>query len=803
MQKTYNYTAQAIGPRGFSVYLAFADTENGDGFSREQLNKRFISFVIATEEPPQSSFTKWTQHIGDSAYELALKSGFIGTEAEWLTSLNGASHWSQIDGIPTSFQPKGHDHNTLYNTKSEVDQKIADSKAASDLAITTSESTLNTRITTEVATLNASLDGKIGGLKTELEESISNTSTTINNRITAEVSTLNSEVSTLKGIVDGKANTGHTHLEYETIANVETKVNSARSYTDNSVLALKNSVDSQVSTAQATLNARITSEVAALNTSISGKANQVHQHDQYDTIVSVDGKINGLKTYVNTEVANARAYTDTKSQSLKTDMDSLSLTITSQLDRKQKKIVSSVTQPLTPANDDIWIDTSVAPYQIKTWNGTTWVSVGYSGVVVPLILNGLGVTSATHPLVVKNASGVEILKASDDGVVTANVRIKDWNGLQLSEVSLGSSLNNEFAVRHKNGATLMAASLTQFSSFSLTANTTKVVASKDLDVNGKLVANAVTVKSLGINGITTAEQNVLPKDPNILVFNSERNRHEFFDSVSNTWRVVGIAQSETDARYVRKSGDTITGVLNIVGTGTTDGTKPLSIKNSAGVEKVYVTDGGAIYADRFNGFRIDQASTVNTIARRDWKGYLEAEGITLHLGIISGPEGGTEFRAQDVYTGTWSWRDIKVKNIASESVIEFRTLDKTEYQGIESLTSRLRGHTTAQRDAIVAPKPGLQIYNTTTKQHEFFNGVAWIHYGITQSENDGRYLRLTGGNVTGKLGVGIPSPVSKVHVKGGDIEVDDFSTGVILRSPDGTRWRLVIDNTGAINSQKA
>jgi hypothetical protein len=474
------------------------------------------------------------------------------------------------------------------------------------------------------------------------------------------------------------------------------------------------------------------------------------------------------------------------------------VTDTSHLERK---VTRSSTPPETPQLDDFWLDKSQTPFVLKVWDGSKWEAM--TGVKIPLSLTGLGSTSATNSLIIKNSSGNDVLKVSDDGYTTANIKIRDWNGLQLSDVSLTSTLNNEFVVRHKNGTNLLFASLSQFSSFSLTANATKVIASKDLDVNGKLVANGVTINSLSINGITTAEQNALPKDPNILVFNSERNRHEFFDSVSNTWRVVGIAQSDTDTRYVRKSGDTITGVLNIAGTGTTDATKPLSIKNSAGVEKVYVTDGGAIYADRFNGFRIDQASTINTIARRDWKGYLEAEGITLHLGIISGPEGGSEFRAQDVYTGVWSWRDIKVKNIASENVIEFRTLDKTEYQGIESLTSRLRGHTTAQRDAIVAPKPGLQIYNTTTKQHEFFNGVAWIHYGITQSETDVRYLRLTGGNITGKVGVGIPSPVSKVHVKGGDIEVDDFSTGVILRSPDGTRWRLVIDNTGAINSQRA
>jgi len=33
--------------------------------------------------------------------------------------------------------------------------------------------------------------------------------------------------------------------------------------------------------------------------------------------------------------------------------------------------------------------------------------------------------------------------------------------------------------------------------------------------------------------------------------------------------------------------------------------------------------------------------------------------------------------------------------------------------------------TTAQRDAIAGPAAGLLIFNTTTNQHEFFNGTAW------------------------------------------------------------------------------
>lgn len=48
------------------------------------------------------------------------------------------------------------------------------------------------------------------------------------------------------------------------------------------------------------------------------------------------------------------------------------------------------------------------------------------------------------------------------------------------------------------------------------------------------------------------------------------------------------------------------------------------------------------------------------------------------------------------------------------------------------------------------------------------------------------------------LGIGTTSPVSKLEVDGGDIEVDDSASGLILRSPDGTRYRITVANGGTL-----
>ena len=50
-----------------------------------------------------------------------------------------------------------------------------------------------------------------------------------------------------------------------------------------------------------------------------------------------------------------------------------------------------------------------------------------------------------------------------------------------------------------------------------------------------------------------------------------------------------------------------------------------------------------------------------------------------------------------------------------------------------------------------------------------------------------------------KMGIGTSAPSSKLEVDGGDIEVDDSASGLILRSPDGTRYRVTVANGGTLN----
>ena len=50
------------------------------------------------------------------------------------------------------------------------------------------------------------------------------------------------------------------------------------------------------------------------------------------------------------------------------------------------------------------------------------------------------------------------------------------------------------------------------------------------------------------------------------------------------------------------------------------------------------------------------------------------------------------------------------------------------------------------------------------------------------------------------VGINTTSPVSRLHVNGGDVEVDDSTSGLILKSPNGTRYRIKVDNSGNLTT---
>lgn len=88
---------------------------------------------------------------GYSAYQIAVINGFVGTEEEWLESLqgrDGVTEWNDIDNKPLVFPPEEHDHNTLYYTKEETDSStpVVVKGIVSDIAVTDEDRITNSDI---------------------------------------------------------------------------------------------------------------------------------------------------------------------------------------------------------------------------------------------------------------------------------------------------------------------------------------------------------------------------------------------------------------------------------------------------------------------------------------------------------------------------------------------------------------------------------------------------------------------------------------------------------------------------------
>ncbi|MEM9823656.1 MAG: hypothetical protein AAF985_21400, partial [Bacteroidota bacterium] len=53
-------------------------------------------------------------------------------------------------------------------------------------------------------------------------------------------------------------------------------------------------------------------------------------------------------------------------------------------------------------------------------------------------------------------------------------------------------------------------------------------------------------------------------------------------------------------------------------------------------------------------------------------------------------------------------------------------------------------------------------------------------------------------NISGNIGINETDPKSKLHIKEGDVYIEEVSSGIIMKSPNGLCWRITINDNGEL-----
>ena len=80
-------------------YSSFDEAEQGQSLIAEITFENGIKYRNTQHDGAWGNWMLFDGGAGKSAYQLALENGFVGTEAEWLVSLNGAPGFTPVKGI--------------------------------------------------------------------------------------------------------------------------------------------------------------------------------------------------------------------------------------------------------------------------------------------------------------------------------------------------------------------------------------------------------------------------------------------------------------------------------------------------------------------------------------------------------------------------------------------------------------------------------------------------------------------------------------------------------------------------------
>lgn len=150
--------------------------------------------------------------------------------------------------------------------------------------------------------------------------------------------------------------------------------------------------------------------------------------------------------------------------------------------------------------------------------------------------------------------------------------------------------------------------------------------------------------------------------------------------------------------------------------------------------------------------------------------------------------------------------------ISNEGTNEFRlySASNISYANSSVIFNRSRGGIGSESDLITGDRVG-GIYWRPYLSDDFQRTAAihaYIGDGVTSSSyptNIRFETTLVGSSIReeimriseeGNVGIGTDAPKSKLQVKSGDVYIEDIGSGVIMKSPNGSCWRMTVDDSG-------
>tara|TARA_R110002072_G_scaffold225084_1_gene382246 strand:+ start:227 stop:2098 length:1872 start_codon:yes stop_codon:yes gene_type:complete len=335
--------------------------------------------------------------------------------------------------------------------------------------------------------------------------------------------------------------------------------------------------------------------------------------------------------------------------------------------------------------------------------------------------------------------------------------------------------------------------------------------------NGSSVGSVFVGKSTTSNGLSSVNEIVIGTDA--------------ISAGSNT-----VVLGNDLITSTRLKGDVIVANGN-VGIGTTSPSEDLDVVGTIRGETVFIKNTGG-----YNAKLISDSLTTNktfqfpdaggTIAlTSDIPATSQWDDVTGGINYASGKVGiGTTSPSQKLHVSgiTYSTNGYKLDN--GSSISAFGTNSAIRFNNGNILvnssvgTEYVRFDTANQRVGIgtTSPTANLDVTSTLNQQHLYVQGgyaegvgalarikttgngnVLLLESATASDSREILEVKNTNGTVflvrgDGNVGIGTASPTSRLEVDGGDIEIDDSASGLILRSPDGTRYRITVANGGTL-----